>query len=76
MLKLITEKTGISLTLVLTLVGGVLWLSHMFFLTESTAKAVEKVTVKQETDSATVIKDIAEIKSDIRVIKQILKKGN
>ena len=76
MLKMITEKTGLSITLVGLLIGGVLWLSHISFLSEGTARALEKVTVKQENDSDIVKKDIAEIKSDIRVIKQILKEGN
>lgn len=72
MLKMITEKTAISVSLMVVIVGGVIWLSNIFFLADNTAKALEKVVVKQDRYS----EDIATIKQDIGVIKQILKEGN
>lgn len=69
---MITEKTAISVSLMVVIVGGVIWLSNIFFLADNTAKALEKVTIKQDKYS----EDISEIKRDISVIKQILKEGN
>ena len=69
---MITEKTALSVGLVVIIMGGVIWLSNIFFLADNTAKALESVKVKQERYSD----DISEIKADIKVIKQILKEGN
>ncbi len=69
-MKPITENTAISIGLVVTLVGGIFWISSMFALASNTAEKAAKLEQKQDV----VASDIAEIKLDIAVIKEILKK--
>jgi hypothetical protein len=67
-MKAITEQTKISISLMIMVIGSIVWLTKLYVITESTAKAVEVVQVKQEKYS----EDISQIKSDIAVIKRVL----
>jgi hypothetical protein len=68
MLQIIKEDAPISIGLVIIAMGGVLWLSKLYFLTETNAQTLNTVTQKQDRYS----EDIAEIKADIKVIKSTL----
>lgn len=58
---------------ILALVASItFFVAGTYFLADNTAKAVEIMRQKQDKYQ----EDISEIKSDIRVIKQILKEGN
>lgn len=44
----ITEKTLIPISLVITLVGGVAWLSNLHFVSAQSAEAITKIEQKQD----------------------------
>lgn len=66
----ITEKTSISIAIVIMLIGGAMGLSKIYFMAEAAAISVEKVSLKQERYND----DIADIRKDIAVIKNIVEK--
>lgn len=43
----LTEKTTISISLMLALLGGVFWLSTIYSQSVANAKALEKISVEQ-----------------------------
>lgn len=47
-MKTITETTLIPISLVITLVGGIVWLSTLYARTEETAKAIIRVEANQQ----------------------------
>lgn len=69
MIKL-NENTPITLSLavLVSVMGGVLWLSKVYFMAEASAISLERVSHKQEKYN----EDIAELKKDVAIIKKIL----
>ena len=67
-MKEITERTTISIAVVISLIGGVMGISKIYFMADAAATSIERVSQKQEKYSD----DIAEIKKDIAVIKNIV----
>lgn len=61
-----TEDTSLSIGLVIGLIGGILWLSHIAFLSESNAAAIDEVQKKQDSYAS----DIIDIKADLKYIRQ------
>ena len=57
----ISEKTWVSLGLVITLLGGVVWLTTIWMQSEANARSIQKIEEKQTT--------IDLIQTDIAVIK-------
>lgn len=54
MRNVINESTSISVGLLITLVGGIFWLSTLYAKTEATAKAVERIEIRQNKYNDTV----------------------
>lgn len=48
MKAMITENTGISISLVISLAGGLVWLSTLYYKTEAMAQTVNRIEVKQD----------------------------
>lgn len=67
-MKIINENTAIPIGLVIVITGGIVWITRLSFVSENNAQALEVVAKKQEV----YIEQLSEMKSDIRVIKQIL----
>lgn len=83
MLKSITENTKISIGLITVFVGAVLWMSATYWNGIANAKEIEgikeviRVGQKEDRDYKERLQnDVSEVKSDVKVIKQILKEGN
>lgn len=66
----ITENSAVSLTVVASLLGGIFWLSAMWSKVGETADRLQKIEDRQ----GTYEQNVAEIKTDIAVIKCLLKK--
>lgn len=64
-MKTITENTKVSLALLIVILGGVSWLTKIYYMAEGTAQAMMKVQEKQDKYS----EDIAKIKEDIAAIR-------
>ena len=64
----ITENTLVPMSLIIILMGGVMWLSDIH------AKADYSQQKLQKLEQALI--DIAEMKKDIHYIKEIIQKGN
>lgn len=58
----------ISLAVLLSMAGGMIWLSKVYFMAEASAISIERVSHKQEKYN----EDIAELKKDVAIIKKIL----
>ena len=72
-MKKFTEETLIPVSLVIVIIGGILWLSHIAEVAEATAKA--QTTLQIKVDSIAEIKtDVEVIKSDMKWIKENLQK--
>jgi hypothetical protein len=65
---IISESTGISISLLITLAGGIFWLSTLYAKTLNTEQATQRIESKQDQYN----KDIQEIKEDIAHIKGML----
>jgi len=61
----ITENTTISISVVISLIGGIFWLTTLYAKAESTEKAVERVEIKQDSYN----NHLLEIKEDLGLIK-------
>lgn len=48
MKAIISENTGISISLVITMAGGLVWLSTLYYKTEAIAQSVSRVELKQD----------------------------
>ena len=68
----ITKNSAVSISLMITIIGAVICVSKVYFLSDANAKTLEKVVSQQ--DSYT--KDVAAIRQDIAVIKTILQEEN
>lgn len=64
----IDEKTTITLSLVLTIIGAVLWLSRIHFIAESAATMAKEAVVDQKR----YLIDFTEVKNDVKWIKRKL----
>lgn len=65
-MKVISEKTGISVSLLITLAGGIYWLTTLYSQNESNAQEIREI--KRE------MRELREIKSDVTIIKSDLKR--
>ena len=74
MVAKITENTLIPISLVITLVGFVFWLTNIYAQTASNSETIKKIETKQDK----YIEDISQIRSDIEIIRNNLTylKGN
>lgn len=45
--NIISEHTSISLTVLISLVGGIFWLTTLYAKTESTAQAISRIEINQ-----------------------------
>ena len=66
----ITEKTLIPISLLSSIVGGVVWLSVIYYKSEATAKDVDQLKQYQ----LEVIHELSEIKTELRFIKKEMEK--
>lgn len=48
MKAIISENTGISISLVITMAGGLVWLSTLYYKTEAIAHSISRVERKQD----------------------------
>lgn len=57
--KLISESTLIPISLVITLGGGLMWLTTIYNLTSANEKAIQRVETKQDiyNDNLAIIRD-------------------
>ena len=62
----ISENTKVTLSLLIAIIGGVFWLSKVYFLADSSASQISEI--KQ--DQKRYMEDVAEMKADIHYIKQ------
>ena len=69
-MKEITEKTLLPLSLVITLSGGIFWLTKQYIQTEANAETLNKVASKQDQ----YVEDIQAIRLDIEIIKNEMKR--
>ena len=70
-MKSIGENTGITIGLVIALMGGAAFITKAYFMAEEAAKAAEF----NQVDLRTIAGDIGTIKTDIAVIKRAMKDG-
>lgn len=73
MISLITERTKLSVSLVIVLVGGVFWLSTVHWNAAQAAKGVDEVKVEQSKQKDEYNKTINEINSRMARMEQSLK---
>ena len=66
----ITEKTLIPLSLVISIVGGVFWLTTMWADTQANALTIEKIEFKQEKFSRAVVDKLDDIKDRLARIEE------
>lgn len=71
-MKFIDENTKVTFTLVLAIIGGILWLARINYMAEAAAESITKVESRQEK----YVEDIADIKKDIAVIRTIIEGEN
>lgn len=67
-MRSVSESTKVNLSIVLVALGAVGWITKLWFLTESNAETLKVVAEKQDSYS----RDVAEIKADLKYVKQIL----
>lgn len=48
MKAIISENTGVSISLVISLAGGMVWLSTLYYKTEAMAQTVSRIEQKQD----------------------------
>ncbi len=70
-MKPIGENTGITIGVVIAIIGGVFWLTEIYTKGLATAEAVDSFQV----DMKSISRDIQDIKTDVAVIKQTLKEN-
>lgn len=74
-MKSISENSKITIGLLVAVIGGIVWVSKMYFLAESNASVLEKVQQKQEiytTDIGAIRESIVKIQSDLDYLKKNL----
>lgn len=71
--KKITESTLIPISLVITLFGGVMWLSALWFREEANAWAIAEVKQAMKDDKAILREDIKIINDKLDKIMERLK---
>jgi hypothetical protein len=59
----ISEKTLLPISLVITIIGGVIWLSVMYQKVEAHQISLQQVEIKQDTFEADVIDRLARIET-------------
>jgi len=62
----LSEKTLIPISLVILLLGGIVWITNIAFKVDVSAESLKKIELRQST--------IDEIKTDVAVIKSKLEK--
>jgi hypothetical protein len=72
-MKKITESTLVPISLVITLFGGVMWLSALWFREEANAQAIAEVKQVIKDDRATLRDDIKHINDKLDKIMERLK---
>ena len=68
----IDEKTSISIGLLITLSGGILWLSTIYANDMTQTKQIERLTLENNEikgDLKKILSDTYEIKADLRAMK-------
>lgn len=65
----ITESTLIPISLVITLLGGAFFVTYIYFQSDANAKAIEKLSAKQDVLSEMRV-DIGIIKTEVESIKR------
>ncbi len=68
----ITENTTVNLTIVMALVGGVIWLSTIYSLASSSSAEVLSMKAEQVEFKASIKNEQSEMRKDIVDIKQSL----
>lgn len=66
----LTEKTLIPISLVIIILGGVVWLTSLYSLAESNLRDVRILQAKQDT----YFEQMSKIREDIAKIKALLEK--
>ncbi len=64
----ISEQTTVTIGIVIALLGGSVFISKIYFMSDATAYAVSEV----KADQRKYFEDIAEIKRDVAIIKEKL----
>lgn len=67
----ITEKTFVPISLVISITGGIIWLSAMWFKTEASAAEIEKVKTDLAVLKFDVVDRLARIETKIDEIKEV-----
>lgn len=65
---MISENTKVTLGLIIAMVGGVVFITKSYFLSESNASSITEL----QQDQNKIIQDLAEIKADTRFMKQLM----
>lgn len=76
-MKVLTENTKISVSLFVLLVGGIFWLSKIYFLAESNAATLTLVTEKQDrysSDISAIRESIVKIETDVSHLTKQMEK--
>lgn len=68
----ITENTTVNLTIVMALVGGVIWLSTIYSLASSSSAEVLSMKAEQVEFKSSIKTEQSEMRKDIMDIKQSL----
>ena len=67
----LTEKSMVSIGMVVALLGGTVWFTKLFWMTEANAVAVTQIQTKQEQYNEA----IWQIKEELAKIRGILERG-
>lgn len=69
----ITEQTLLPISLIITLVGGITFVSYVAFEGASNAKAIDEIQKKQETIEK-IATDVAVIKTKVETIERSIER--
>jgi hypothetical protein len=67
---MLSENTKVTIGLIIAIVGGVVFVTKSYFLSESNAASITEL----QQDQSRIIQDLAEIKADTRFMKEIMMK--
>jgi 5-bromo-4-chloroindolyl phosphate hydrolysis protein len=64
----LSENTTVTMSLVIVIIGGVFWLSRIYYLADSASAMAKDLTIEQRQYHH----DVTELKTDVKWIKQKL----